>query len=201
MRVAFIVIVAPLVVVAFADDGAGAAFRTPGVRWDMFLAVLALGVLGGLAMWYFDLPSAWFLGPLFVAAAIAAFDVVSGRAPDLLLIAAQVIMGTSLGTQFRQDFVTKLFRILLAGIAAVVFSTIAHALIGIALAYAIGLPVATMVLALAPGGMAEMVLTAKLLELDAIMVMGFQLLRIIMLLIWCKPAYKLFLRLTEPKAA
>lgn len=201
MRVAFIVIVAPLLVFHFAEDGAGAALRTASVPWDVFMGVLALAVLGGLAMWYFDLPSAWFLGPLFVAAAIASFDMVSGRAPDALLIAAQVTMGTSLGTQFRQDFITKLFRVLLAGLAAVLFSTLAHAAIGIALAYAIGLPVATMVLALAPGGMAEMVLTAKLLGLDAIMVMGFQLLRIIMLLFWCKPAYKLFMRLTEPKTA
>jgi membrane AbrB-like protein len=200
MRVAFIVIVAPLLVFHFAGDGAAGALRTPSVRWDMFMAVLALAALGGLVMRYFDLPSAWFLGPLFVAAAIASFDVVTGRAPDLLLIAAQITMGTSLGTQFRQDFVTKLFRVLLAGLAAVLFSTFAHAAIGVALAYAIGLPVATMVLALAPGGMAEMVLTAKLLNLDAIMVMGFQLLRIIMLLIWCKPAYKLFMRLTEPRA-
>lgn len=200
MRVAFIVIVAPILVFHFAEAG-GAALRASAVRYDMFVGVLALAVLGGLVMRYFDLPSAWFLGPLFVAAAIASFDVVAGRAPDMLLIAAQVIMGTSLGTQFRQEFVTKLFRVLLAGLATVIFSTVAHAAIGVALAYGLHLPVATMVLALAPGGMAEMVLTAKLLDLDAIMVMGFQLLRIIMLLFWCKPAYKLFMRLTEPRAA
>lgn len=201
MRVAFIVIVAPILVFGLFDDGTGGVLRAAAVQYDAFFGVLGLAVLGGLLMHWLDLPSAWFLGPLFVAAAISSFDMVTGRAPDSLLIVAQVIMGTALGTQFQQEFVTKLFRILLAGIAAVIFSTVAHAVIGIGLAYALGLPVATMVLALAPGGMAEMVLTAKLLNLDAIMVMGFQLLRIIMLLIWCKPAYKLFMRITEPKAA
>ena len=68
------------------------------------------------------------------------------------------------------------------------------AIVAIALAYALGLPPATMVLALAPAGMAEMVVTGKLLGLDATLITGFQLLRIILILVLCRPAYLLFRR-------
>jgi uncharacterized membrane protein AbrB (regulator of aidB expression) len=47
-----------------------------------------------------------------------------------------------------------------------------------------------------PGGMAEMVLTAKLLDLDAMVVMGFQLLRIVMVLLLAEVSYRLFIRFT-----
>jgi uncharacterized membrane protein AbrB (regulator of aidB expression) len=47
-----------------------------------------------------------------------------------------------------------------------------------------------------PGGMAEMVLTAKLLDLDAMLVMGFQLLRIVLVLLWAELSYRLFIRFT-----
>ena len=61
----------------------------------------------------------------------------------------------------------------------------------------IGYPVPTMVLAMAPAGIAEMVLTGKLLGLDSTMIAGFQLMRIIIVLIWCRTALRLF----EPLAA
>jgi uncharacterized membrane protein AbrB (regulator of aidB expression) len=68
------------------------------------------------------------------------------------------------------------------------------AAIAVGIAYALALPPATMVLALAPAGMAEMVVTGKLLGLDATLITGFQLLRIILILVLCRPAYLLFRR-------
>jgi hypothetical protein len=52
------------------------------------------------------------------------------------------------------------------------------------------------VLAYAPAGMAEMVLTAKVLGLDAPLVTGFQLVRIVLIALFCRLAYRLFDRLT-----
>ena len=50
----------------------------------------------------------------------------------------------------------------------------------------------TMVLAMAPAGIAEMVLTGKVLGLDATVITGFQLTRILIVLIWCRTALFLF---------
>src|SRR5229473_2643384 len=60
-----------------------------------------------------------------------------------------------------------------------------------------GYPVPTMVLAMAPAGIAEMVLTGKVLGLDSTLIAGFQLMRIIIVLIWCRTALVLFQRAAE----
>lgn len=198
MRVAFIVTVAPLLVIHFADSGS-ASQTVPGVivDWPHFLGVLVLGAAGGFVLWRLDMPNCWFLGAMIIAACFSMLGFAAGRAPDALLVIAQIMMGTSLGAQFRREFLGRLLPIMAAGTAVVAFTTTANAAIGVGLAYLLGKPIATMVLAMAPGGMAEMVVTAKLLALDATLVTGFQLLRIVLVLVWCAPAYKLLMRFSN----
>lgn len=196
MRVALIVIIAPLLVI-WLEGGVGQnVLAGAPVSYSVFFGLLAVAAIGGLVMAYWDLPNAWFLGPLLVAASIATAGIVAGRTPNVLLVVAQILMGTSLGTQFRREFLNRLLPLILAGIGVVLFTTAMNAGLGVALAFALGLPVSTMILALAPGGMAEMVVTAKLLGLDATLITGFQLLRIILVLVLCNPAYRLFAHLT-----
>jgi uncharacterized membrane protein AbrB (regulator of aidB expression) len=71
------------------------------------------------------------------------------------------------------------------------------ALLAAGIAWLIGYSVPTMILATAPAGLAEMVLTGKLLGLDATVITGFQLTRIIIVLIWCRTALILFERLAD----
>ena len=54
-----------------------------------------------------------------------------------------------------------------------------------------------MVLAVAPAGIAEMVLTGKVLGLDSTVIAGFQLMRILIVLVWCRTALVLFERVAE----
>ena len=75
----------------------------------------------------------------------------------------------------------------------VVTGTLTHG----AVAWLAGYPVPTMVLAMAPAGIAEMVLTGKVLGLDATLIAGFQLMRIIIVLIWCRTALVLFQRVAD----
>jgi uncharacterized protein len=197
MRVAFIVVCAPLLVIGL-TGGAGSLTPLPYVPWLIFIGLLLIGAVVGYGINYFEFPNAWFLGPLAVGAVFATLGLVDGRAPDALLVAAQVFMGTSLGTQFRREFLTRLLPLMLRASLVILFTTATNAAIGVGLAYALGYPVATMVLALVPGGMAEMVLTAKLLNLDAMVVMGFQLLRIVMVLFLAEVSFRLFMRFTGP---
>ena len=87
--------------------------------------------------------------------------------PDVLLIAAQVVIGSALGAQFRPEFLTRLFRLLWASCVVVLFAAGSMALFAAAIAWLVGYPVPTMVLATAPAGIAEMVLTGKVLGLDS----------------------------------
>ena len=79
----------------------------------------------------------------------------------------------------------------------VLFAAGSMALFGAALAWLMGYPVPTMALATAPAGIAEMVLTGKVLGLDATLIAGFQLMRIIIVLIWCRTALVLFNRAAD----
>jgi uncharacterized protein len=71
------------------------------------------------------------------------------------------------------------------------------ALFAAAFAWLAAYPVPTMILAMAPAGIAEMVLTGKVLGLDATLIAGFQLMRIIIVLIWCRTALVLFHRAAD----
>jgi membrane AbrB-like protein len=197
LRVGLIVAVAPFLVIQFAQGGVATVAQSLAMTWPVALTLLAACAVGGAMLAYFTFPNAWFLGAIAVGMVAASVGFAEGRIPDLVLIPAQVLIGASLGVQFRREFVTRLLRLLLASSAVVAFLSVAMALIAASVALALEMPVPTLVLAFAPAGMAEMVLTAKLLGLDGTVVAGFQLVRIILILILCRPAYWLFAKLVR----
>jgi uncharacterized membrane protein AbrB (regulator of aidB expression) len=93
---------------------------------------------------------------------------------------AQVTIGTYIGTQYRHEFLTRLLPLLLSSLVSVPFALFMLALLALSYALLLGLPVATLILALAPAGIAEMALTGKVLGLDAALITGFQIVRIVM---------------------
>jgi len=169
----------------------------PVVPWLPILGlILVSGVIATLLSRTRS-PNAWLMAPLFIAAAAGHLGWIEGRMPDVLLIAAQVLIGSALGAQFRPEFLTRLFRLLWASCVVVLFAAGSMALFAAAIAWLGGYPVPTMVLAMAPAGIAEMVLTGKVLGLDSTMIAGFQLMRIIIVLIWCRTALVLFQHAAE----
>jgi uncharacterized protein len=197
LRVGLIVAVAPFLVIQFSH--AGGQSLVPGLTmgWPIALVLLAAAAVGGAAFAAFTFPNAWFMGAIAVGIAFGFIGLAEGRMPDLVLIPAQILIGASLGVQFRREFLTRLTRIMLASSVVVLFGATTMALIAAGVAFLLALPIPTMVLAFAPAGMAEMVLTAKLLGLDAPVVAGFQLVRIIIILVLAQPAYRLFAKLVR----
>jgi membrane AbrB-like protein len=197
-RVALIVVFAPFLVISFVGGGAqNPLLGIPVVPWLPILGlVLVSGVIATLLSRTRS-PNAWLMAPLFIAAAASHLGWIEGRMPDVLLIAAQVLIGSALGAQFRPEFLTRLFRLLWASCVVVLFAAGSMALFAAAIAWLGGYPVPTMVLAMAPAGIAEMVLTGKVLGLDSTLIAGFQLMRIIIVLIWCRTALVLFQRAAE----
>jgi hypothetical protein len=197
-RVALIVVFAPFLVVSFAGGGARNPFLATAVApWLPVLALLAISAAAATLLSRTRSPNAWLMAPLFIAAGAGHLSLVEGRMPDLLLIAAQVVIGSALGAQFRPEFLTRLFGLLWASFLVVLFAAGSMASFAAAIAWLAGYPVPTMVLAMAPAGIAEMVLTGKVLGLDATMIAGFQLMRILIVLIWCRTALVLFRRVAE----
>jgi uncharacterized protein len=197
-RVALIVVFAPFLVISFVGGGAqNPLLAIPVVPWLPIVGLLAVSGVIATLLSRTRSPNAWLMAPLFIAAAASHLGWIEGRMPDVLLIAAQVLIGSALGAQFRPEFLTRLFRLLWASCLVVLFAAGSMALFAAAIAWLAGYPVPTMVLAMAPAGIAEMVLTGKVLGLDSTMIAGFQLMRIIIVLIWCRTALVLFQRAAE----
>jgi membrane AbrB-like protein len=195
LRVGLIVAVAPFLVIQFAHGDAQAVAQSLTISWPTTLMLLAGCAVAGALFAYSTFPNAWFLGSIAVGILFASLGFAEGRMPNLVLIPAQILIGASLGVQFRREFLTRLWRLLIASTVVVVFLAVSMALLAAAVAVALTMPIPTLVLAFAPAGMAEMVLTAKLLGLDGTVVAGFQLVRIIVILFLCRPAYRLFAKL------
>jgi uncharacterized protein len=197
-RVALIVVFAPFLVVLFAGGAApGPPQGAPLVLWLPLTALLTVSAIIAALLSRTRSPNSWLMVPLFIAASASHFGWIEGRIPDLLLIAAQLVIGSALGAQFRPEFLTRLFRLLWASSVVVLFAASAMALFGALIAALMGYALPTMLLATAPAGIAEMVLTGKVLGLDSTLIAGFQLARIVIVLIWCRTALVLFRRLAD----
>src|SRR5439155_6565355 len=173
-RVALIVVFAPFLVLSLLGGGARSPFLpAPLVPWPAVLALLAGSGFVATLLSRTRSPNAWLIVPLFIAALLSNLGWLDGRMPDLILIAAQVVIGSALGAQFRPEFLTRLFGLLWASCVAVLFAAGSMAAFAAGVAWLAGYPVPTMVLAMAPAGIAEMVLTGKVLGLDATLIAGF----------------------------
>jgi membrane AbrB-like protein len=180
MRVGLTVCAAPFVVTALAEAGArNVVAHGEVMSWLAVVALMGASFVGGFFLNRFTLPNAWFLGSLFVMAALGALGLIPGRVPDPILVVAQVIIGMTIGVQYRHEFLTRLLRLLLASLVTVPFALVMLALLAALYSVVLGLPVTTLVLALAPAGIAEMALTGKVLGLDAALITGFQIVRIV----------------------
>jgi membrane AbrB-like protein len=196
IRVIMTVLAAPFLVIHFANDGQFHHIeQTAVLGWTALAALVPVAALGGFLLSRTTFPNGWFMGPLIACAVVGVAGLTEGRVPDMLLTIAQIVTGSSLGAQFRREFLTKL-----AGMVAVsavsivlVLSIMAAAAIGLGLA--LHLPIAALALALAPAGMAEMTLTGKVLGLDAALISGFHTVRIIMVMGLVVPVFRLFDRL------
>ena len=192
-RVALIVVFAPFLVISFAGTAArNALLATPAVPWLALAALLAVSGSVAALLSRTRSPNAWLIVPLFFAALASNLGWLEGRMPDVLLIAAQIVIGTALGAHFRPEFLTRLVGLLCASFVVVVFAAGCMALFGAAVGALAGYSVPTMVLATAPAGIAEMVLTGKVLGLDSTVIAGFQLARVVIVLIWGRTALILF---------
>ena len=122
-RVALIVVFAPFLVISFAGSSAqNPLLAVPVVPWLPVLALLAVSGIVALLLSRTRSPNAWLMAPLFIAGAVSHLGWLEGRLPDFLIIAAQVVIGSALGAQFRPAFLTRLFRLLLASCVVVLFA-------------------------------------------------------------------------------
>lgn len=121
--------------------------------------------------------SPWNLGPLAATFLLTASGVTLSALPEGLGVLGQLAIGASLGCRFSRVFLAQAPRFLAVALVTSVLGLLATAVVAALMGWASGIPVATLVLATAPGGMAEMSLTARNLELGVPVVTAFHVIR------------------------
>ena len=170
-------------------SGATPIMPTPGIgmlSWPMSVGLLVTATITGWCFQKLKMPNPWVLGALLIAA-ICANHEVTGRLPDLGLIAAQIVIGWGLGQHINRAFFTRAPRTL-ASVAVVTLGILAVCMVA-AWFISKGADVAVMTafLSMAPGGMTEMGILSKAFGLGAPIVTAFHLTRILTTIFLTKP--------------
>ncbi|TPG25163.1 AbrB family transcriptional regulator [Variovorax guangxiensis] len=159
------------------------------VQWGgLVVLALATGV-GAVAMRATGRNNPWFIGPLLVAIGFTVGGWQLSAVPQWLSNAAQLVIAVSLGVRFSREFLHTAPRWLLSVAGGTVMLIALCAGFAFVLAWATGLHPATLILGTSPGGIAEMSITAKVLQLGVPVVTAFQVCRLIAVLLLVGPMY------------
>jgi len=161
-----------------------------GVDAAGLLALLGLAATAGALLAKLGMPNAWMLGPLAVAVALTLAEVGLSAIPVWLSNSAQLLLGCALGSGFDRKSLSRAPRFVAVVCASVVLAIAVSALFAWGLALAGTVPISTMVLATAPGGMAEMCVTAKVLQLGVPLVTAAHVTRVIILVTTTAPMFR-----------
>lgn len=170
------------------------AYDPPAVWLPGLALLLGAASLGALLLRSSGFANPWLLGALAVALGLTLAGQAWSGVPRPLVDAAQVLMGAGLGARLGRDFLLRARRLVVASIVSVVLISGLLVLVAIALAHAFDLPVAACVLGMAPGGMPEMAITAKVLNLGVPLVLAFHLVRTLLCNLLVAPLWRLWLR-------
>lgn len=151
----------------------------PALDANTALGLLCLTPLAGWVAERLRLPNPWVLGPVLVAGAFAANGWTDARMDPVALLAAQILIGWSLGQHLTPEFFRNSPRVL----ASATLVTVSMLALCVLLAWAVSqtgrLSLLTSFLAVAPGGMAEMAIIAKTFGIGAPLVTAFHLFRML----------------------
>jgi membrane AbrB-like protein len=132
----------------------------------------------------------WFMGPLVVSMGVTLAGIQWTTIPSEMTNMAQLFIGISLGVRFQRDFIHTAPKWLLSVAVGTLGMLVISIAFGWALALGTGLHPATLILGTSPGGIAEMAITAKVLELGAPVVTAFQVCRLMAVLLIVGPMYR-----------
>ena len=167
----------------------------PGPRLVQWGGLALLAVLTGVGCWVMrqlKRTNPWFIGALGVSLLLTANSVTLSAIPQWLTNAAQLVIGISLGVRFTRGFVHRAPRWMASVAASTVVMIGLCAAVAWALAQFTPIHWATLLLGTSPGGIAEMAITAKVLQLGVPVVTAFHVTRLAAVLLLAEPMYRWF---------
>ncbi|WP_456275336.1 AbrB family transcriptional regulator [Bacillus sp. AK128] len=150
----------------------------------LFIAVTGLSSLLAVKG---RLPTPYLVGPIIGCAVLVVFGLTPFPIPELLLIAAQIFLGIHIGKMVDPNKLKNWKRFGTGAIISCLILLLSTVLIAGLLQWVYPISLGTAFLSTAPGGIAEMGLTAKAIGADLSIVTGFQLFRIFFILFLVPP--------------
>jgi membrane AbrB-like protein len=175
----------------------GAPFFQLPWRDALILGACALG--GALGARAISLPAAFVTGPMILSAMVHILGWSESRPPALLIGLAQVVIGSGVGARFAGVKLYTIVRVLLLSVGSTAVMVGLTAIFAIVLRNAADTSLEAVILAYAPGGLAEMSLVALALSIDSAFVASHHVLRIIMIVIVAPTLFRRFLRRAAPR--
>jgi membrane AbrB-like protein len=158
--------------------------------------ILFLAMGSGWLLQYLKVPNAWVIGPLLMTALITGLGLDSTAMPRWASNAAQLLIGCALGSRFDKAFLRAGPRFMAAVAMTVYLSIALAAAFGGLLNWVSGIDVPTAILATAPGGVAEMSVTAKVLQFGVPVVTAFHVTRMAFLVLCAGPLFSFYERIS-----
>ena len=142
------------------------------------VACLVIGVLLSLLASRWGLLNPWIIMPMVVGAALVSSGFPLALMPEPILILAQLFIGFSLGARLRRQDLWHLPRAIVASMicSSILIGLMIFGMVPL-LGYWTDVDPATLALAVAPGGLGEMIASAKVLGAATAIVAGFQFVR------------------------
>ncbi len=180
LRVSVVVIVVPFVLTYSGIPLEAAAYKPdlPLLPTILVVWLLVSGVLGEISE-RLHFHNGCLLVPIFFGAALTMGGVELSAVPHSLTDFAQLMFGLVLGARYERAFFARHRLFIPFALLNSLFILIASAIAGVALALAFDLPIATMIIATSPGGLAEMTITAQALHISVPLVVAFHLFRVV----------------------
>ncbi|MBN1615267.1 MAG: AbrB family transcriptional regulator [Deltaproteobacteria bacterium] len=194
VRLMAVVFIVPFVATYSMVPGAGGQAAAPMAMQGQGLVAALPAVLaalaGALVAVPLKLPIPYLLGPVFGSAAVSLGGYPAPPVPYGLLSAAQIFFGISMGTGITLNSLRQLGRVSPYAIGGSIVLVVFTFLLGFGLTFFTPLSLLTAFLSTAPGGTAEMGITAVALHADIATVLAYQLMRLFSILILVPPFLK-----------
>jgi membrane AbrB-like protein len=176
LRVSLVVIVVPFALTYGGFPLVPAAYR-PNLPLDFSILIpwLAVSWILGEISERLRFHNGCLLVPIFLGAALTMGGVQLSAVPSWATDFAQLMFGLVLGARYERAFFVRYKLFIPFALLNSCFILIASVIAGILLAWAFGLPLATMIIATAPGGLAEMTITAQALHISVPLVVALHL--------------------------
>ncbi|MFQ5546014.1 MAG: AbrB family transcriptional regulator [Acidiferrobacterales bacterium] len=185
-RILLVVLVIPFWFRFTQDAGAGISFGGPSLLSSApgDVGILVVGaVVGTLIGKCLRLPAYRLVGPMLATAALQIGGVTEAAPPYEIVFVAQVVVGSAIGARFAGIALQRTFRTMAASVGATVLLLVCTVGFTLTLAPLSGTGFTPLVLAFAPGGLAEMSLIAISLGIETAFVATHHVARVVMIVI------------------